>query len=91
MPTVVAEKTKISALCVAFIGPVVELFLVKNEDWSATRLGREALKDPGKIGMLRKGTQLRPETARKLIATMEKAAPGFCQMALRSLKVLEND
>lgn len=81
------KNDAISALCVAFIKPIVEDFLRKNSDWSATRLGREALKDPGKVGMLRRGTQLRAGTAKKLLKTIDKAAPGFAENFVREMKL----
>lgn len=87
MPTVVAEKTKMIALCAAFVGPLVEAFLAEHDDWSATRLGREALKDPGKIGMMRRGTQLRTGTARKVVETIDRAKPGFCAKFLKGMKI----
>lgn len=72
-----AKNDAITAICLAFIRPLVEAFLKKHPEWSQTRLGREAVADPGKVGMMRRGVQLRPATARKILATIEKADPGF--------------
>lgn len=65
-----------SALCAAFLLPLVEAFLVQH-GWSPSRLGREAVKDPSKVFLLRKGQEVEPKTARAFIAVIEKAAPGF--------------
>lgn len=72
-----AKADPIAALSLVFVGDIVEAFLRKHEDWSATRLGTVAVKDPGKVGRMRQGVQPRTETARKILATIEKAAPGF--------------
>lgn len=71
----------ISALKLGFLPQLVEAFLAKSDKtgtlWTATRLGREALRDPGKIHLMRKGMQLRPASGMAILKVIEKAAPGF--------------
>lgn len=39
---------------------------------SSSRLGREALGDPGLVRALRRGRQLRPETRKRLLAYLSR-------------------
>ncbi len=94
------KKTKISAkkkpakapviapadlLAVAYIGPLVEAFLISQapQKWTPTRLGREALKDPARIFELRRGIIPKQSTALKILGVINRAAPGFVSSFMR--------
>lgn len=73
-----AENAAFLALQVGLIGPLVDAFLAKYAaEWTPTSLGLKAVKDPNKIFQIRAGTQVRAGTARKIIAVIDKHAPGF--------------
>jgi hypothetical protein len=68
----------IQPLAVGLVAPMVEDFLEKaGADWSPTRLGREACKDPSRVFRIREGREIRTSTAVALIAVMDSAVPGF--------------
>ena len=47
--------------------------LLRKTDFSATRIGREAMGDPGFVRSLRSGRQMRPETQARLAAWLDAA------------------
>lgn len=72
-----ADKLEISALSPALALALVEAFLVAVPSYSATRLGREAKKDPGCVFAIRQGREPRRATIERLVAVIETASPGF--------------
>lgn len=83
-----AKNDAISAICVAFILPIAEAFLAKHSDWSPTRLSKEAVKDPGKLALMRNGMVVRPETARKILAVIRKVDADVVNDFLKAKKLL---
>ena len=72
------KKTAVSALSVALVLPIVEAFLKKHPGkFTATSLGKAAVKDPNRIHELRAGAQVRKETAHKILAVIDRAVPNF--------------
>lgn len=70
----------ITALCRAFIRPLVEGFLEKHpDDWNPTRLGKVACGDPNIIFRLREGRNIGERIADKIIGAINDAAPGFAE------------
>lgn len=68
-----------STLAVAMVAPIIEAFLEAEPEWSATALGKKALNNPKKIFLIREGQDTRPGTARKILATIDEAHPGFSE------------
>lgn len=67
-----------SALSAAFLPAIVEAFLILEAgEWTPTRLGKEAVKDPGAVFALRNGRSPHPPTRRKMLDFIEKKRPGF--------------
>jgi hypothetical protein len=76
------ELSMVSASQIALISPssarlLIEEFLDATPDYSPTRLGREAKKDPGCIFAIRRGRDARGATIARIVDVIEGASPGF--------------
>jgi hypothetical protein len=82
-----ATKSAISALSEAYLPQIVEAFLASKagEKWTPTSLGRAALKDPNRVFQIRDGMAVRPATAQKILAVIDREAPGFSERTAKKI------